>query len=292
MTKSEQQEDNGAIWARVQAVANNWVVQKMEQDFVEAMMALPLESAPAGFQSADGQTINGILYEAATAVQLDTWMDANSDRVLFGASLANQVTGDFTGSLVNVDGTTDILNRANLKKLKSVAIKASPRISPTRWNSADNRRYFMAYCGPVPFADLKQDMETTNLDGRPRDVAKNPVFQDGDLLYDGVIVREIPEIDELTEGAWSSTASADDLLTAGAAGVRVNPVFLCGQGALGLPVAEMPTTTTKKEDDYQHNPGRGVESMYGVGKLFKKVEGTSDLKQWGIATGFFGNSAQ
>ena len=56
------------------------------------------------------------------------------------------------------------------------------------------REFFVAFLHSLAMRDLKADLETINLDGRPRDPDNNPIFQDGDLEVDGVICREIPEI--------------------------------------------------------------------------------------------------
>lgn len=47
-------------------------------------------------------------------------------------------------------------------------------------------------------------MQTANREAPPRDVDSNPIFQDGDLIYDGVVVREIPEI-----AGFNNTAALD-----------------------------------------------------------------------------------
>jgi hypothetical protein len=46
--------------------------------------------------------------------------------------------------------------------------------------------------------------------------------------------------------------------------------------------------TFRKEDDYGFITGTGIETAYGVAKMFKKhpMSGTN-LVQWGVATGFF-----
>ncbi len=51
---------------------------------------------------------------------------------------------------------------------------------------------------------------------------KNPLFQDGDQIYDGVIVRQVPEISSFDD------EHLDHLEDAGAASARVEPAFLCG----------------------------------------------------------------
>src|SRR6185295_2113112 len=104
-------------------------------------------------------------------------------------------------------------------------------------------------------------LETINKDARPREqngVDKNPLFQDGDQIYDGVIVRQVPEISSFVTNVWTS------LKTAGASGTtRVEPVFLCGQQALAMAIGQMAKPTFRKEDDYGFITGTGIETAYG-----------------------------
>src|SRR5690606_12142063 len=105
------------------------------------------------------------------------------------------------------------------------------------------------------------------------------LFQDGDLLYDGVIVRQVPEISKMVTDKWTS------LTTAGDGSSRVEPVFFCGQQAATLAWGQMARPTSRQEDDYGFVIGSGIEAAYGVAKMFKKHGG--NLKQWGVVTGFF-----
>jgi hypothetical protein len=101
---------------------------------------------------------------------------------------------------------------------------------------------------------------------------ENPLFQDGDLLYRGVIIREIPEIDTLLT-----------MVNAGNGGTtNVVPSFLCGQNALGVVYGQMPKPTERAEDDYGMLIGRGVEMAYGVAKIARADPVTGNLVQWGV----------
>jgi hypothetical protein len=53
---------------------------------------------------------------------------------------------------------------------------------------------------------------------------------------------------------------------------------------------QMAKPTQLDNTDYQFNQGVGIETAYGVGKMFKKTK-TGLLKEWGIATGFFAAAA-
>ena len=243
-------------------------------------MALPSETLPS-----TGTRVNGIQYDLATAAQRNTWNAANSDRVLYGNSTANYNATHAT-ALGNVDTTNDKFTASNLALLKRVAMGASPKIRP--FKTADGYEYYVAFAGINTFRDLKASLETVNKDARPREqngMDKNPLFQDGDQIYDGVIVRQVPEISSFVTNVWTS------LKTAGAASARVEPVFLCGQQAAAFAWGQMAKPTFRKEDDYGFVTGTGIEMAYGVSKIFKKHPNTgSNLVQWGVATGFFASA--
>ena len=110
-----------------------------------------------------------------------------------------------------------------------------------------------------------------NKDARPREgrevngAPDNPLFQDGDQLYDGVIVRLVPEISLFVTSTSGPAQDRGQRL-----GTRVEPVFLCGQQAAVIAYGQMAKPTFRKEDDYGFITGTGIEAAYGVGKMFKK----------------------
>ena len=127
-------------------------------------------------------------------------------------------------------------------------------------------------------------MINANTQARPREgdgLDKNPLFQDGDLLYNGVIAREIPEMDIRLPVFYQ---------TAGAAGIQTSPVFMCGQSAMAWCWGRMPTPTFLKEDDYQFYRGVGVMMAYGLGKIAKKNP-AGNFKDWGVFSAFFASQA-
>jgi N4-gp56 family major capsid protein len=277
---AEEQKDSADVFGEVKPLLSDWGKELQRDEIIAAFMSLPSESAPTNLGSAEGQRVNGILYEDATSGQLNTFRTDNLDRVLYGNLVANSATNHST-SLSNVDAAGDTFVKASVRLLKIVAKTAKPRIRP--FKVKDGREYFVCFAGSYNFAQLKADMATINSDARPRDVGANPIFQDGDLVYDGVIIREIPEIEDFVTNTWTS------LLTAGATTSRVAPVFFCGQNSLAMPWAKMPTPTFRDETDYQFIKGAGVKMCYGVAKIFKKdVQQTNaKLVQFGMVTGFF-----
>lgn len=274
--KAESQKDSADIFGEAKPLLSDWIKELNRDEIIAALMALPSESQPSA-----GVRVNGIQYDLATAAQRNTWNSDNSDRVLYGAAVSNYNATHAT-ALANCDTTNDTLTYQNLATLKRVAMGASPKIRP--FKTKNGYEYYVAFAGLNTFRDLKTSLATINKDARPREqdgVDKNPLFQDGDQIYDGVIVRQVPEISSFVTNNWTT------LKTAGASSARVEPVFLCGQQALAMAIGQMPKPTFRKEDDYGFITGTGIETAYGIGKMFKKPSSGTKLVQWGVATGFF-----
>src|SRR6185436_5593229 len=108
-------------------------------------------------------------------------------------------------------------------------------------------------------------------------MSDNPLFQDGDLIYDGVIHREVPEIDD-----YCTTAGFDGI---GASSADVRPVFLAGAGAVGVAWGQEPSPRTDFAKDYGFRPGVAIEELIGVKKI------AYNGKQNGLVTCFFAAAA-
>ena len=289
-TKAESQKDSADIFGEAKPLLSDWGKQLQRDEIIAALMALPTETLPT---SSGGVRVNGIQYDLASTAQLNAWQSQNSDRILYGAATSNMTVNNHATSLATVDGTADKFTATNLALLKRIAMNADPAIRP--YTTDDGYEHYVCFAGTNAFRDLKISLETINKDARPREgngVSKNPIFQDGDQMYDGVIVRLVPEISKFVTNVWTS------LLTAGLVGTpagytgRVEPVFLCGQQAAVFGWGQLAKPTFRKEDDYGFITGTGIEMAYGVGKMFKKHPNTSsNLKQWGVVTGFFAASA-
>ncbi len=229
-----------------------WSAEKLRDDIIAA-----------------GASIDGVAYGSASEANKDAWLANNSDRVLFGAAKSSNASNDHSAALLTVDATNDKLTAASLTLMKRMAKTADAHIRPIRVNNAQGREYFVAFVNSLLFRDLKEDstIAQANREARPRDVEKNPIFQDGDLIYDGVIVREIPEM-----GVISGVGSG---------GIDVGRVMFCGAQALGIAWGQEPRMTRKKEDDYDFAAGRGIEECLGVEKM------RFNDKDHGLLTGYF-----
>ncbi|MCS3725501.1 phage capsid family protein [Bradyrhizobium betae] len=280
ITNAEEQKSSIDLYAEIKPALTDWGQEKQRDEIVDGFYALPSQNPPAGLGSANGQRVNGILFDAATAAQRNTWITDNADRILVGnGNTANLVAGNFAASMANVTGAM-IVSGALVNRMKRSAKKANPRIRPFKLKE-NGTEWFVLFVGQEQFRDAQNDADIkgANQNSRAREnqgYLKNPIFVDGDLLYNGVIIREIPELSLRLPVFYA---------TAGSGGIQIAPAFLCGQGAMAWCWGKMPTPTFLKEDDYQFLRGAGIKMAYGVGKI-AKLNAAGNFKEWGVYTAF------
>ena len=279
--KAEQNKSSIDLYAEFRPLLVDRGKEQQRDEIVDGFYALPSQNAPAGLGSDAGQRVNGILFDAATPAQRNTWITDNADRILIGSGNgANLVAGNFASSMANITaGMT--LSHALVTRMKRSAKKANPRIRPYKVKE-NNTEWFVLFVGQEQMRDAQNDTTilTNNQNARAREggaMMKNPIFVDGDLLDNGVIIREIPE---------QSIRLPVFYATAGSGAIQVAPAFLCGQTAQAWCWGQMPKPTFRKEDDYGFIRGVGIETAYGIGKV-AKLNPAGNFKEWGVFTGFF-----
>lgn len=224
-----------------------WAMEKLRTDVITAL----------GSKS-------GTAYGSAAEAVKDAWLVSNSDRVLFGTGV-----GAFTDHSADLLLVTNVmtLSRSIVSKARAKAETASPIIRPVVVGE-DSEQYVL-FCGSGAFRDLKADLETAHSNAEVRG-ADNPLWRDGDLMWDGVVIRKVPEIAAIG--------------TVGAAGARVEPYYLCGAQAIGTAWAQRTKSTTDVRD-YGFVKGVGIHEMLGVEKLIY------NSKDHGVFTGYVGATA-
>lgn len=192
-----------------------------------------------------------IPYASASEAEKDAWLALNPDRVIFGKDVSNNSANDHSASLANIDTTNDKATAALLGKVKR-RMKAA-KITP--YMTKDGREYFVWFTGSRAFRDLSEDASilAANKDARERNVDTNPIFQGGDLIYQGVIIREEEEISVL---AGVGASSSD-----------VEPSYMCGAAAVGIAWGQEPTPRTDRDRDFQFRPAVAIEELLGVKKV-------------------------
>src|SRR3954465_3624941 len=86
-TNTKNQTDSADIFGEAKPLLSEWGNARQRDDIIKALMAFPSETLPAA-----DVTVNGVLYGAAEAAQTaaaTAWMQANTDRVQYGALRTN-----------------------------------------------------------------------------------------------------------------------------------------------------------------------------------------------------------
>ncbi len=225
-----------------------WAMSKMRTDIITAL----------GSKS-------GTAYGSASEAVKDAWLVANSDRVMFGDGSVGAYT-DHSADLLLVTAAMK-LTKEVVAKAKARAEQATPKLRPVI--VGEDSENFVLFCDARAFRDLKSDLGTSLQNAQERG-DNNPLWRDGDLVWDGVVIRKIQEI--ATLGA------------VGAATALVSPYFLCGAQALGVAWAQKTKSTTDTRD-YGFVKGVGIHEMRGVEKLIY------NSKDHGVFTGYVGATA-
>lgn len=233
---------------------NVWESEKLRDDIIKALAQVVVGTA--------GASTDLVNFDVATAANKNTWTAANSDRILFGNALSNYSATFSTGAATitaAMKASVDIIALA-----KRMAKSASPRIRPWRVDTMNGREFFVCFHGARTFRDLKKDttMVSANTGARAREGdgwKNNPIFQDGDLFYDGILHREVPEIDD-----YCATAGFNAI---GNTSADVRPIFLCGSGSAAIAWGQEPTPRTDYLKDYGFRPGVAIEELLGVKKV-------------------------
>lgn len=246
----------------------DWSMSLVRDHTIEAMGAV----------SASGTYYN---YGDASAANRNTWAVANSDRILYGNSTANY-SGVHATDLAKVDTTNDKADGDIISLMKRIAKTADPHIRPIRVKGG--YEYFVAFCDPYNFKNIKADLATSHQNAMPRS-RDNILFQDGDLVWDGVIIREVPEIANFIDSGTTLSTSTDwsSLATASSTSGRVSPIFLCGQQAIGYGMGSEPKIIVDRDYDYEFQPGVAVQHKLDIDKAF-----FNDDIQHGVVTNYVG----
>jgi hypothetical protein len=244
------------------AVLKTWFQENLRDKIIAALGSIP-DSSTGVLQA----------YADADETDKDAFLVDNADRFLFGASVANAVSLDHSTSLGLIDATADRFSGATLKLMKRRAKNASPKIRPLKVSG--DEEWYVVFAGTNTFRDFSNDsaVQQANREAWQRG-EDNPLFTGGDLIYDGCIVREVPDI--------------ADISGVGASNIDVGPVYLCGAQALGVLWKERSKMITD-DTDYGERKGAGFREVRDVKKLLfgKGATNTADPVQHGVHTGYF-----
>lgn len=254
---AEMSEQKSAIPLRNAAKSTlmDWSVEDTRERFVTALGSL-----------------NGTAFLSRTAAIGDAWLVDNADRVYFGAGVGSYT--DLSADLAQLDTTADLFNETALDGMVLKAETCSPRIRPMR-DAGNGRRYYVAFAGPHAFKNLRDSLDTEVLASTVVEAQASKLFEGGDILWNGVIVKKTDNMPIYANIGASGTT-------------EVTPVYLCGAQALAHAWARRWKTVTE-EFDYGDKYGVAIDGIDGIRKIiFGTGTGdTDDLKDNGVVTGFF-----
>lgn len=252
-------------------------------DLVEAKRATLMDHSKENIRDRIVQALGSVSIDGSTHVpyasadettQKDVWCANNSDRIAFGVGAFN---ADHSVGITSVDSSTDAFNKANLVFLKDLAKVANPKIRPIKVN--DEEEWYVVFTGTKNFRALQTDLASLNQSALSATNAKdNPLYTSGDLVYDGLIIREVPEIIDLpgTPGASGTT--------------YVQPAYLLGTQAIAYAIAQR-TKMITQERDYGAKKGAGYQMIDALRKIYfgAGATDTTTPKQNGVVTGYYGH---
>ena len=255
-----------------------WMQNNVYAAVVDAMDVVAEDASAFNEGDADNAVGNAhtqqLTYAEASNAQRDTFVTNNERRLLFGGATSKLTTGDMSASLANVVAA-DVLSPKFIDRMKRMARTDTWKINgklPMRpistTNDKNGREFFKLFVGEQSFEEISnnEDMKKYNTDARIRGVEDHPIFQDGDLLYHGVMICEDPTIQPYA--------------AVGGGGIDVEPMYFCGAQALGWAMGQKYRYTKSDNTDYQFLRGVGVEEQWSIEKLFDGGE------QRGMITGY------
>lgn len=252
-----------------------WSADTMKEEIIDALTHVAISDNRYDEDEGKGR---GVPYAEATATQRNNWLTDNARRVLFGVAETNLSPGNMATSLGNVDTTSDKWSATMVSKLKEMARRRNRALGQRAirpWKTKNGREYFVLFVPTRAFIDLRgdQDIKEFNKHSIARDVEANPYFQSGDLIWDGVIIHEEPDLPVLK--------------AVGSASCDVAPGYLLGAQALSVAWGQDPISTKRSDDDYGFIKGVGTEELRSIDKTFYAgPDAVGPGEQFGMMTGF------
>lgn len=226
-------------------------------------------------------SLNGTAFLSRTTAGADAWLVDNKDRTVFGAYAKGGSAGgsDMSADIAQLDTSADLLTFDRVDDMILVAKTASPKIRPMR-DGGNGKRYYVAFAHPAAFKDLRDSIDTNVLANTAVQMEGSKLFEGGDLLWNGVIVKEVDNLPIYADIGNGGTTN-------------VTPVYLCGAQALGVAYANRWRSKTEMFD-YGDKYGVAIDGIYGVEKIQfgSGASDTDDLKDHGVVTGFFATTAE
>lgn len=224
----------------------NWAAGKLRNSILTAMGSVLAPTAYAG--TTDTVDIN-IPYNLATAAQISTHITNNSDRIYAGG-LGITSQADIASKATKISTPEDLI--AINTAVRSTLIDNFP-IKPVETDDDAGYKWYVHFVDTYTFSQIKTALLSVNQMGEVRG-KENPLYRAGDIVFDGVTYRQIPE---LQESALS--------LSNGTTDVNVHRSYVCGAQSVLLSYGRADTIRTQ-DFDYGFQSGVAIETCRGIQK--------------------------
>jgi hypothetical protein len=245
----------------------SWSAEKLRDDLLDAFSS----TIVVGGTDTDGTVMedSSALITATGSPAIanrNAHLVANTDRILVGGVKANIVSGVHATALALVNGTSGQgkLSAAVLLVAKGLAEKAGVGANTSHirpYKTDDGKEYYVLFVSSEGYRDLSNDTAilAANTNARAREgdgMNSNPIFQGGDMIYQGIIIHKIPELTPAKTGGTG----------AGLAGRDICQAFLCGQMSVALAYSKKPEPRQESRD-YKHRNGVAIIEIRGQKKV-------------------------
>ncbi len=274
--KEDKEKSNLALMKESRSLLLEWAMNETRDRQINAMGALY-----------DGTTYTNLaVTSGAFETIADAWLVTNKARTAFGAYAQGGSSGgsDHSADLAQLDTSADTFVYQRLDEMRRLAEDADPHIRPFKTDQQGET--YVAFCGSGTFEDLKASLVTVNTSadfrGMKLTANGNILARDGDMFWNGTIIRKVPEITTLFSKAATAKQGQGALYNTGNSGTtNVELVVLCGTQALMHGFGQAPHLVVDRDFDFGFRPAVAVELKEDIKKTF-----FNDI-QHGIVTGYY-----
>ena len=224
----------------------NWAANNLRNRIIEAMGSILVPNDFLG--TTDTVDIN-VPYASATPAQITAHIANNADRIYAGgATITSQA--DIATNAKKITSPEDLI--AINTAVRETLIDAYP-IKPIEADDDAGYKWYVHFVDTYTFAQIKTALIQVNQMGEVRGKS-NPLFREGDIVFDGVTYRQIPELQNAAVSISNGTSN-----------VNVHRSFVAGAQSVLLSYGRADTIRTQ-DFDYGFQSGVAIETCRGISK--------------------------
>lgn len=229
----------------------NWAANKLRKDIMAQLCGVLVPSTYTALGSTTDTVDDVVAYASATAAQKATHFANNSDRIYAGGTGTVTSETDIADKAASITSVDDYL--AITAAIRNT-LAGSFGVRPVESNNDTGTKTYVWFVDNYVFSKIKAALasQLAMADVRGTD---NDLMQNGDLYFDGVVVRLIPELQN----------SALTLTNSSSASVNVHRSFVCGAQAILLAYGAR-DVIKMQTFDYEFQHGVSIACLRGLKK--------------------------